>query len=71
MFNRQQSDSSIMGYVNANYVGDLDDKRSTTSYVFTLMGRLICWKSMVQSIIVLFITVSEYMMIAEAAKEAL
>ena len=57
--------------MDANYVRDLDDMRSTTSYVFTLGGGLICWKSMVQSLVALSTIESEYMEAAEAAKEAL
>ncbi|KAL6332395.1 hypothetical protein AAG906_004970 [Vitis piasezkii] len=45
------SDPSVRGYVDADYAGDLDDRRSTTSYVFTLGGGLICWKFMIQSLI--------------------
>ena len=47
MFSKQQSDPSVRGYVDADYVGDLDDRRSTIGYVFTLGGRPICWKSMI------------------------
>ena len=71
MFSKQQSDPSIRGYVDADYAGDLDDRRSTTGYVFTLGGGPICWKSMVQSLVALFTTESEYMAIAEATKESL
>ncbi|RVW98296.1 Retrovirus-related Pol polyprotein from transposon TNT 1-94 [Vitis vinifera] len=46
MFCKQQSDPSVRGYVDVDYVGDLDDRRSTTGYLFTLGGRPICWKSM-------------------------
>jgi hypothetical protein len=38
-FVRQKSDLSVVGYVDAYYAGDLDDRRSTTGYVFTLAGR--------------------------------
>lgn len=34
MFARQKGFVSIVGYVDADYTDDLDDKRSTTSYVF-------------------------------------
>jgi hypothetical protein len=34
-FVRQKSDLSIVGYVDANYAGDLDDRRSTMGYMFT------------------------------------
>ena len=60
-----------MGYVNVDYARDLDDKRSTTGYVFTLGEEPICCKSMVQSLVALSTTESEYMAIVEAAKEAL
>ncbi|KAL6330028.1 hypothetical protein AAG906_039943 [Vitis piasezkii] len=71
MFNKQQSDPSIEGYMDADYTGDLDDKRSTTGYVFTFGGGLICWKSMIQSLVALSTIESEYMAVAEAAKESL
>ena len=70
-FVRQKNDLSIMGYVDADYAKDLDDRRSTTSYVFTLIGEPICWKSMIQSTIVMSMTEVEYMAVVEAAKEAL
>ena len=47
MLCRQQSDISIKGYVDADYARDLDDRRSTIGYVFTLSGGPICWKSMI------------------------
>ncbi|XP_038984402.1 secreted RxLR effector protein 161-like [Phoenix dactylifera] len=71
MFVRQQDDPSVVGYVDADYAGDLDDRRSTTGYVFTLAGGPISWRSMVQSLVALSTTESEYMAVAEAAKEAL
>ena len=45
-----------VGYVDAAYARDLDDRRSTTSYVFTLGGGPICWKSMIQSLVALSTT---------------
>ena len=50
---------------------DLDNKRPSTSYVFTLSEGPICWKSMAQSLVALSTTKSQYMVIAKAAKEAL
>ena len=31
-------EGSVCGYVDADYAGDLDKRRSTTGYVFTLVG---------------------------------
>ena len=63
--------NSVVGYVDADYAGEVDDKRSTTGYVFTLSGGPICWKSTLQSIVAMSTTEAEYMAIAEASKEAL
>ena len=71
MFNRQQSDPSVVGYMDANYGMSLDDKRSTTSYVFTLGRGAISWKSMVQPLVALSAIELEYMAVAEVAKEVL
>jgi len=68
---RQKSDLSVVRYVDADYVGDLDDRRSTTAYVFTLVGGPICWRSMIQSTVVMSTTKAEYMAVAEATKEVL
>ena len=57
--------------MDADYAGDLNDRRSTTGYVFTLARGPICWRSMIQSLVALSTTESEYMAVAEAAKEAL
>ncbi|KAL0307088.1 UNVERIFIED_CONTAM: Retrovirus-related Pol polyprotein from transposon TNT 1-94 [Sesamum radiatum] len=66
-----QNDPIVVGYVASEYAGDLDDRRSTTGYVFTLGGGFICWKSTVHSIVALSTIEAEYMAVVEAAKEAL
>ncbi|KAL0440958.1 UNVERIFIED_CONTAM: Retrovirus-related Pol polyprotein from transposon TNT 1-94 [Sesamum radiatum] len=71
VFGSQQNDHLAVGYVDSDYAGDLDDRRSTSGYVFTLGGGIICWKSTVQSIVALFTTEAEYMTVAEADKEVL
>lgn len=71
MFNRPSSDTSIVGHVNADYARDLDTRRSTISYVYTLCGGLICWKSTVQSLVALSTTKSEYMAMTKTVNKAL
>ncbi|KAK4386032.1 Retrovirus-related Pol polyprotein from transposon TNT 1-94 [Sesamum angolense] len=70
VFGNQQNDPLVVGYVDSYYTADLDDRRSTIGYVFTLREGPICWKSIVQSIVALSTTKAEYMAIAEAPKEA-
>ncbi|KAH9771354.1 Integrase catalytic domain-containing protein [Citrus sinensis] len=61
----------VIGYVDYDYVGDLDKRRSTTGYVFTFAGGPISWKSTLQSTVALSTTEAEYMAITEAVKEAI
>ena len=71
LFSRQSETNSVVGYVDVDYAGEVNDRRSTTSYVFTLSGGPICWKSTLQSIVAISTTETEYMVVAEAVKEAL
>ncbi|KAH9790306.1 Integrase catalytic domain-containing protein [Citrus sinensis] len=61
----------VIGYVDSDYAGDLDKRRSTTGYVFTFAGGPISWKSTLQSTVALSTTEAEYMAITEAVKEAI
>ncbi|KAK3000288.1 hypothetical protein RJ639_023744 [Escallonia herrerae] len=61
----------VFGFVDSDYAGDLDSRRSTIGYIFTFIGGPICWKSVLQSTIALSITEAEYMSLTEVAKEAL
>lgn len=71
VFAKQQAQISAVGFVDSDYAGSLDDRRSTTGYVFTLVGGPVCYRSMTQAIVALSTTESEYMALTEAGKEAL
>uniref|UniRef100_A0A803Q8S8 Polyprotein n=1 Tax=Cannabis sativa TaxID=3483 RepID=A0A803Q8S8_CANSA len=58
-------------YVDFDYAGDLDKRRSSTSYVFTVACVPVCWRSTLQSTVALFTTEAEYMAITEAFKEVI
>jgi hypothetical protein len=71
LLSKKKSDLLVIGYIDADYAGDLDDRRSTTGYVFTLVGGPICWRSMIQSTIAMSTTEAKYMAVAEATEEVL
>jgi hypothetical protein len=41
----------VVGYSDADYVGDRDDRKSTSGYVFTLAGGAISWRSSKQELV--------------------
>jgi hypothetical protein len=54
-----------------DWTGDLEDKRSTTWFVFMMGGGAISWNSKRQPIIALSTTKAEYMASMQATKEAI
>jgi len=61
----------IQGFSDSDYAADLDKRRSTTGYVFTVGGNTVSWKSNLQNTIAIPTTEAEYVAITEAVKEAL
>ncbi|CAL9003877.1 unnamed protein product, partial [Prunus brigantina] len=60
-----------IGYVDSDFASDLDKRRSTTGYVFTMAKVPICWRSILQPIVALSTTEAEYMAVAKAIREAI
>jgi len=61
----------LQGYVDADWAGDTDGRRSTTGFVFTLNGGPISWASKRQSTVATSTAEAEYVAAAMATKEAL
>src|SRR5438105_3786755 len=66
-----KSRDGLVGYVDADYAGDLDKIRSLTGYIFTISGCAFSWKGSLQATVALSTTEAEYMVISEACKEAI
>jgi hypothetical protein len=62
---------TIEGYADADWAGSLDDRRSTTGYVFILHGGAITWNSKKQPTVALSTTEAEYLALGQAAKESI
>ena len=71
LYESNSSKSEIKGYVDSDYAGDLDSRRSQTGYTFKLGDSVICWKANLQSIVALSTNEAEYISCTEAVKEAL
>lgn len=66
-----RNDDSLIGYVDADYAGDRDKRRSMTGYIFTMGRCAVSWKATLQSTVALSTTEAEYMAAAEGIKEAI
>ncbi|KAL3634979.1 hypothetical protein CASFOL_022033 [Castilleja foliolosa] len=69
----RQSDEDVMirGYVDSDYAGCSDTRKSTTGYVFTCFGGAISWKSRLQKVVALSSTEAEFIAATEAVKESI
>lgn len=61
----------IIGYCDADYANDINDRRSTTGYVFVLYGAAISWNAKKQPTVALSTTEAEYMSMCAATQEAI
>ena len=59
----------INGYVNADYAGCRETRKSITGYIFTFGGGAARWMSKLQDVVVLSTIKAEYIALTEGAKE--
>ena len=67
---RKMSELSLLGYVDADWAGDINDCRSISGYTFITAGGAISWSSKKQPSVALSSTEAEYMATAATTKEA-
>jgi transposase InsO family protein len=65
----QGGELELCGYSDADWGGDLTDRKSTTGYCTMLNGNLISWQSKKQTTVALSSTEAEYMAICDITKE--
>ena len=59
----------VHGFVDVDWVGDLDHRRYTSGYVFNLFGGAISWMRKKQDLVALSTIEVEYMASTHASKE--
>jgi hypothetical protein len=65
------SPQDVVGYCDADWAADLEDRRSTTGFVFMMGGGATSWSSKREPTIDLSTTEAEYMASTQATKEAI
>ncbi|KAA0067607.1 retrotransposon protein, putative, Ty1-copia subclass [Cucumis melo var. makuwa] len=70
-YSRDYDKSTLLeGFTDADYVADLDKRRSLSGHIFRLYGNVVSWKVNLQPVVALSTTESEYISLGEAVKEA-
>ena len=67
----KQNSYSCVGYSDADWAGDKNDRKSTSGYCFLLGSGLISWRTNKQSCVALSTAESEYVAFSGAAQEAI
>jgi hypothetical protein len=72
MFDQRASNpGQIVGYSDFDHDVDRDERHSLTGFVFHLCGSCVSWRATLQHVVVLSSTEAEFMLVLEAAKEAI
>ena len=58
-----------MGYSDADWAGDVNDRKSTSGYLFMMNGGAVTWKSKKQSCVALSTAEAEYVALSSAAQD--
>lgn len=71
MFDKNGTSNIAMGYMDFNYVEDLDSTMSMIGHVFTFGGDYICWKSNWHNIVAPCTTQAKYMAMIKVLNEGI
>ncbi|KAF7144341.1 hypothetical protein RHSIM_Rhsim05G0019000 [Rhododendron simsii] len=66
----KENDYKFIGYTDSDWAGSIDDRKSTSGYVFCLGSKIISWSSKKQRTIALSLAEEEYIAAIDATCEA-
>jgi len=64
---KRNGTEKIEAYTDSDYAGDLDDRKSTSGYVFMLSSGAVSWSSKKQPVVTLSTTKAEFIVAASCA----
>ena len=70
MYSADDTSTTLTGYTDADWAGDLSTRRSTTGYVFQVQGSTVSWCSKRQGCVARSTTEAEYIALSTASQEA-
>lgn len=70
VFDKKGGCEGLVGYADSDYTGDIEDRKSTSCYVFMLGSGAVAWSSKKQPIVTLSTTEAEFVAAAACASQA-
>ncbi|GKA99022.1 retrovirus-related pol polyprotein from transposon TNT 1-94, partial [Tanacetum coccineum] len=67
IFYRKGGNKELIGFTDSDYAGDLDDRKSTSGYVFLMSSGAVSWCSTKQPVVTLSTTEAEFIAAASSA----
>ncbi|CAB4043194.1 Hypothetical predicted protein, partial [Paramuricea clavata] len=67
----ENANPDCVGFSDADWAGDLNDRKSTSGYTFQINGAAVSWRSKKQTCVALSTAEAEYVALSAAAQEAL
>lgn len=64
---KKVGDSSLFGFSDSDYAGDLDDRKSTSGFVFIMGSGAVSWSTKKQQIVTLSTTEAEFVAAASSS----
>ncbi len=66
----QWNEKRLIGYEDADWGGDMKNRKSNSGYIFMYLGASVAWTSHKQAMVTLSSTEAEYIALTEASQEA-
>jgi len=70
IFYKQSGDVELVAYTDNDHAGDLEDRKSTSGFLFVLSSRAVSWSSKKQPVVTLSTTEAEFIAAASCAYQA-
>ena len=71
IYSNKGSELKLTGYSDADWGGDINDRKSTSGYIFKVSDGAVLWRSKKQTCVALSTAEAEYVALAAATQEAL
>lgn len=71
VYTRNSNAVPLRGFVDSDWANDVDDRRSTSGFLFEVYGNPVCWTTRKQGLVALSTTEAEYIAASSAVSEAL